>query len=46
MKSLSDLRKDYSRAELDEAHAEADPLKQFEHWLQQAMDARCPSPTP
>ncbi|HML80774.1 MAG: pyridoxamine 5'-phosphate oxidase [Thiomonas sp.] len=44
MKSLSDLRKDYSRAELDEAHAEADPLKQFEHWLQQAMDAQVPEP--
>ncbi|MDD4887731.1 MAG: pyridoxamine 5'-phosphate oxidase [Thiomonas sp.] len=44
MKSLSDLRKDYSRAELDEAHADADPFKQFEHWLQQAMDAQVPEP--
>lgn len=44
MKSLSDLRKDYSRAELDEAHADRDPLKQFERWLQQAMDAQVPEP--
>jgi pyridoxamine 5'-phosphate oxidase len=44
MKSLSDLRKDYSRAELDEAHADADPLKQFELWLQQALDAQLPEP--
>lgn len=44
MKSLSNLRKDYSRADLDEAHADADPLKQFEHWLQQAMDAQVPEP--
>ncbi|MGA8010515.1 MAG: pyridoxamine 5'-phosphate oxidase [Thiomonas sp.] len=44
MKPLSDLRKDYQRAELDEAHADADPLKQFEHWLQQAMDAQVPEP--
>lgn len=44
MNSLSDLRKDYSRAELDENHADADPLKQFEHWLQQALDAQLPEP--
>jgi len=44
MKSLSDLRKDYSRAELDEAHADTDPLKQFELWLQQAIDAQLPEP--
>ena len=44
MKSLTDLRKDYSRAELDETHADADPFKQFEHWLQQAMDAQVPEP--
>ena len=44
MKSLSDLRKDYQRAELDEAHAAADPLEQFEAWLQQAIDAQVPEP--
>jgi pyridoxamine 5'-phosphate oxidase len=44
MKSLSDLRKDYQRAELDEGHAAADPLEQFEAWLQQAIDAQVPEP--
>ena len=44
MKSLSDLRKDYSHAELDEAHADTDPFKQFEHWLQQALGAQVPEP--
>ena len=44
MKSLSALRKDYSRAELDEAHAAANPLQQFERWLQQAVDAQVPEP--
>lgn len=44
MKSLSDLRKDYQRAELDEDHAAATPLQQFEAWLQQAIDARIPEP--
>lgn len=44
MKSLSDLRKDYQRAELDESHAAADPLDQFEAWLQQAIDAQVPEP--
>ena len=44
MKSLSDLRKDYQRAELDESHAAANPLEQFEAWLQQAIDAQVPEP--
>ena len=44
MKSLTDLRKDYSKAELDEAHADANPFRQFEHWLQQALDAQVPEP--
>ena len=44
MKSLTDLRKDYSKAELDEAHADTNPFRQFEHWLQQALDAQVPEP--
>jgi len=44
MSNLADLRKSYERAELDEAASQADPLKQFEHWLQQAMDAQLPEP--
>jgi pyridoxamine 5'-phosphate oxidase len=44
MKSLADLRKDYSRAELDEAHADADPLRQFERWLHEAVQGELPEP--
>ena len=44
MDKLADLRKDYARAELDEAHAEADPLKQFERWLGEALHAKLPEP--
>lgn len=44
MKSLADLRKDYTRAELDEAHADADPLKLFERWLHEAVQAQVPEP--
>lgn len=41
---LAALRKSYERAELNEEASEADPLKQFELWLQQAIDARLPEP--
>ncbi len=44
MHDLAALRKDYARAELDEAHAEADPLKQFERWLAEAVQAQLPEP--
>lgn len=44
MSSLSDLRKSYERGELDEQASEADPLVQFQAWLQQALDARLPEP--
>lgn len=42
---LADLRKSYESAELDESAASADdPLRQFQLWLQQAIDARLPEP--
>jgi len=41
---LADLRKSYERAELSEDASEASPLKQFELWLQQALDAEIPEP--
>ncbi|MDE2121033.1 MAG: pyridoxamine 5'-phosphate oxidase [Betaproteobacteria bacterium] len=44
MNSLADLRKDYAHAQLDEAHAEADPLRQFERWLGEAVHAQLPEP--
>ena len=44
MTSIADLRKSYERAELDEAASQADPLRQFESWLQQALDGQLPEP--
>lgn len=44
MQNLADLRKDYARAELDEAHADVDPLRQFERWLGEAVHAQVPEP--
>ena len=41
---ITDLRKSYERAELDEASAAERPLAQFEAWLQQAMAAQVPEP--
>jgi pyridoxamine 5'-phosphate oxidase len=45
MKDIADLRKSYEKAELDEAASDTDPLKQFELWLQQALNAQLPEPT-
>jgi len=44
MKSIADLRKSYERAELDESASEADPLLQFEQWLNEAISAELPEP--
>jgi len=44
MKDIADLRKSYERAELDEAHSQADPLKQFDLWLDQALSSQVPEP--
>lgn len=41
---LADLRKSYERAELNEAASHADPLQQFDQWLQEAMTAQVPEP--
>lgn len=45
MSSLADLRKSYERAELDEAASHAEPLRQFEQWLDEAMKSEIPEPT-
>ena len=42
--ALAALRKSYERAELGEAHSADDPLKQFERWLTEAIDAQVPEP--
>lgn len=42
--SIADLRKSYERAELDEDASKADPLQQFELWLNEAIAAQVPEP--
>jgi pyridoxamine 5'-phosphate oxidase len=41
---LADLRKSYERAELSEDASNSDPLRQFEHWLNEAISAEVPEP--
>jgi pyridoxamine 5'-phosphate oxidase len=41
---LANLRKNYKRAELVESTAQADPLKQFDLWLKEAVAADVPEP--
>jgi len=42
--SLAALRKRYERAELDESNSAADPLRQFERWMSEAIDGQLPEP--
>lgn len=44
MQTLADLRRDYTRAELDESHVDHDPMRQFERWLHEAVQAQVPEP--
>jgi pyridoxamine 5'-phosphate oxidase len=41
---IAALRKSYERAELDEAASDAEPLRQFASWLEQAIAAELPEP--
>ncbi|MEP7282146.1 MAG: pyridoxamine 5'-phosphate oxidase [Rubrivivax sp.] len=41
---LAGLRKSYERDALDESSSDADPRRQFERWLQQALQAQLPEP--
>jgi pyridoxamine 5'-phosphate oxidase len=43
-RKLQDLRKSYERDELEETGAAHDPLRQFEHWMSEAMAAKVPEP--
>ena len=45
MKKISDLRKDYSRSELDEDRAHNDPLAQFHAWFDEALEHETPEPS-
>ncbi|MBC7445298.1 MAG: pyridoxamine 5'-phosphate oxidase [Polaromonas sp.] len=42
--AIADLRKSYERAELNEDASQADPLKQFDQWLTEAIAANVPEP--
>ena len=44
MSSIADLRKSYERAELSEDASHADPLQQFDQWLQEAISSQIPEP--
>ncbi|MDL5034488.1 pyridoxamine 5'-phosphate oxidase [Pelomonas sp. APW6] len=44
MNKLSDLRKSYELAELDESGAAGEPLLQFRQWLDEALKAEVPEP--
>lgn len=44
MSSLADLRKNYALDALSQADVDADPIRQFERWFQQALDAKLPEP--
>ncbi|HEY3596565.1 MAG TPA: pyridoxamine 5'-phosphate oxidase [Paraburkholderia sp.] len=44
MSSLAELRKNYSLGSLDEADADRDPIRLFEKWFAQAIDAQLPEP--
>ena len=41
---IAHLRKSYEQGELDEASAAAQPLRQFELWLEQAIQGQLPEP--
>ncbi len=42
--SVADLRQNYTRGELSEENANRDPIKQFQIWLEQAVNSQVPEP--
>jgi len=42
--NIADLRKSYEKAELSESASRADPLQQFDQWLQEAIRSEIPEP--
>ena len=44
MMNIADLRKSYEKAELNESASYADPMKQFEQWLNEAISSEVPEP--
>ena len=43
--TIADLRREYQRAALTEADVDPDPLRQFQSWLHEAVQAELPEPT-
>ncbi len=43
--NIADIRKDYALRRLEESDADADPLRQFRQWLDEAIRAAVPEPT-
>src|SRR5882757_8931418 len=44
MTTLADLRKNYSVGSLDTSDVDPNPIRQFETWFAQALDAQLPEP--
>jgi pyridoxamine 5'-phosphate oxidase len=44
MTTLAELRKNYALGSLDESDAERDPIRQFQTWFAEALDAKLPEP--
>jgi pyridoxamine 5'-phosphate oxidase len=42
--NIAELRKSYERAQLNEVDSHADPLQQFQQWLQEAIHSEVPEP--
>ena len=42
--NIADLRKSYEKAELSETASHADPLRQFDQWLNEAIKGEVPEP--
>ena len=43
--SISDVRRDYARARLDETDVSHDPIVEFARWFAEAQEAQVPEPT-
>ncbi|WP_118179641.1 pyridoxamine 5'-phosphate oxidase [Paraburkholderia phosphatilytica] len=44
MATLAELRRNYALNSLDESDAERDPIRQFQRWFAEALDAKLPEP--
>ena len=42
--SIADIRREYARARLDEAHVSPDPVAEFDRWFRQAQEAKVLEP--